>query len=46
MIGPCNGARFNLNPIIIIIITRPQALNCDVDLGWFEHIVPCGIEDR
>lgn len=22
------------------------ALNVDVDLGWFEHIVPCGIADR
>ncbi len=22
------------------------ALNVDVDLGWFDHIVPCGIADR
>ena len=22
------------------------ALNCDVDLAWFDHIVPCGIPDR
>ena len=22
------------------------ALNCNVDLKWFEHIVPCGIEDK
>ena len=22
------------------------ALNCDVDLSWFKHIVPCGIEDK
>ena len=21
------------------------ALNCDVDLGWYNHIVPCGITD-
>ena len=21
------------------------ALNCDVDLGWFDRIVPCGIAD-
>lgn len=21
------------------------ALNCDCDLGWFDHIVPCGIQD-
>ena len=21
------------------------ALNCDVDLGWYDHIVPCGITD-
>lgn len=22
------------------------ALNCNVDLNWFEHIVPCGIENK
>ncbi|XP_074657485.1 octanoyl-[acyl-carrier-protein]:protein N-octanoyltransferase LIPT2, mitochondrial-like [Tubulanus polymorphus] len=22
------------------------ALNCDVDLNWFEHIVPCGIQGK
>lgn len=22
------------------------ALNCDVDLQWYQHIVPCGIEDK
>lgn len=22
------------------------ALNCDTDLGWFEHIVPCGLEGK
>lgn len=22
------------------------ALNCNVDLTWFDHIVPCGIEDK
>ncbi len=22
------------------------ALNCDVDLAWFSHIVPCGIADK
>ncbi|XP_047514693.1 putative lipoyltransferase 2, mitochondrial [Pieris napi] len=22
------------------------SLNCDNDLSWFEHIVPCGIEDK
>jgi lipoate-protein ligase B len=22
------------------------ALNCNVDLDWFKHIVPCGIEDK
>jgi lipoate-protein ligase B len=22
------------------------ALNCDPDLGWFRHIVPCGIRDK
>ena len=22
------------------------ALNCDIDLNWFKHIIPCGIEDK
>jgi len=22
------------------------AVNCNVDLEWFRHIVPCGIEDK
>ncbi|GBL71538.1 Putative lipoyltransferase 2, mitochondrial, partial [Araneus ventricosus] len=22
------------------------ALNCDVDLNWFSHIVPCGLEGK
>ena len=22
------------------------ALNCNIDLSWFNHIVPCGIEDK
>ena len=22
------------------------ALNCNTDLNWFSHIVPCGIEDK
>ena len=22
------------------------ALNCDIDLKWFDHIVPCGIEGK
>ena len=22
------------------------ALNCSVDLGWFDHIVPCGLDGR
>ncbi|KAI2799659.1 putative lipoyltransferase 2, mitochondrial [Blomia tropicalis] len=22
------------------------AINCDVDLDWFKHIVPCGIEEK
>ena len=28
------------------ITTHGLALNCDVDLGWFGHIVPCGIPDK
>lgn len=22
------------------------ALNCSVDLSWYEHIVPCGLHNR
>lgn len=22
------------------------ALNCNPDLSWFDHITPCGVEDR
>lgn len=22
------------------------ALNCSVDLSWFDHIVPCGLDGR
>lgn len=28
------------------VTTHGLALNCDVDLTWFEHIVPCGIEGK
>ncbi|XP_029178077.1 putative lipoyltransferase 2, mitochondrial [Nylanderia fulva] len=28
------------------ITTHGLALNCNVDLGWYEHIVPCGIENK
>ena len=28
------------------VTTHGLALNVDVDLGWFERIVPCGIADR
>jgi lipoate-protein ligase B len=28
------------------ITTHGLALNANVDLGWFEHIVPCGIADK
>lgn len=23
-----------------------MAINCDVDLSWFKHIVPCGLSDK
>lgn len=28
------------------VTTHGIALNCDVDLDWFSHIVPCGIEGK
>lgn len=28
------------------ITTHGLALNCDNDLTWFEHIVPCGLRDK
>ncbi|XP_071444140.1 putative lipoyltransferase 2, mitochondrial [Hetaerina americana] len=28
------------------IVSHGIALNCNVDLSWFEHIVPCGLEGK
>lgn len=28
------------------VTTHGLALNCDTDLAWFRHIVPCGIKDK
>lgn len=28
------------------VTSHGLALNCSTDLGWFEHIVPCGIEEK
>ncbi|GIX98244.1 hypothetical protein CDAR_115791 [Caerostris darwini] len=28
------------------VTTHGIALNCNMDLGWFSHIVPCGIEGK
>lgn len=28
------------------VTTHGLALNCNIDLKWFEHIVPCGIEGK
>jgi len=28
------------------VTTHGLALNCDVDLKWFTHVVPCGIPDK
>lgn len=28
------------------VTTHGLALNCDTDLSWFEHIVPCGLEGK
>uniref|UniRef100_G3MPM9 Octanoyl-[acyl-carrier-protein]:protein N-octanoyltransferase LIPT2, mitochondrial n=1 Tax=Amblyomma maculatum TaxID=34609 RepID=G3MPM9_AMBMU len=28
------------------VTTHGIAINCNTDLGWFDHIVPCGIEGK
>lgn len=28
------------------VTTHGIAINCNTDLSWFDHIVPCGIEDK
>ncbi|XP_049884358.1 putative lipoyltransferase 2, mitochondrial [Pectinophora gossypiella] len=28
------------------VTTHGLALNCDNDLSWFNHIIPCGIDDK
>jgi lipoate-protein ligase B len=28
------------------VTSHGLALNCNTDLGWYEHIVPCGIPDK
>ena len=27
------------------VTTHGLSLNCNTDLSWYEHIIPCGIED-
>ena len=29
-----------------LVVTHGFALNCNVDLNWYNHIVPCGIRDK
>jgi len=29
-----------------LVTSHGLALNCDIDLSWFTHIVPCGIQDK
>lgn len=33
-----HGSRF--------ITTHGIAINCNTDLSWFDHIVPCGLEGK
>lgn len=43
--------RFPKSPLVGIhssrwISTHGIALNCNIDLSWFKHFVPCGIEGK
>ena len=29
-----------------MVTSHGLAINCDVDMSWYRHIVPCGIEDK
>ena len=29
-----------------LVTSHGLALNCNIDLTWFDHIVPCGIEGK
>ena len=29
-----------------LVTSHGLALNCDIDLTWFTHIIPCGIEGK
>ena len=29
-----------------LVKSHGLALNCNIDLTWFDHIVPCGIEGK
>merc|ERR1719357_1142366 len=29
-----------------LVTSHGLALNCNIDLAWFDHIVPCGIEGK
>lgn len=51
--SPHTGVWVNDNKIAAIgihasryVTTHGLALNCDNDLSWFDHIDPCGIDDK
>ena len=29
-----------------LVTSHGLALNCNIDLTWFDHIIPCGIEGK
>lgn len=51
--SPHTGVWINDNKVCAIgvhcsryVTSHGLALNCNIDLSWYKHIVPCGIQDK